>query len=186
MNELNSALFQFVYRFNGRYFLLDDLAIFVAEYLPYLLVTGFLYFAFGRKNQRERFLIFTEVALGVILARGIVTEAFHFFYHYPRPFVVLNFTPLIAESSYSFPSGHAAWFFALAMAVYYYNRKLGIFYFICAAFISVARVFTGVHWPFDVFAGSVFGVLSAMFVHVLLRPSLKFMQPPAVSENANL
>jgi undecaprenyl-diphosphatase len=187
MEGLNSALFQFIHQFSGRYFLLDDAAVFFAEYLPYLLVVGFIYFAFRRKNQRERFLIFTEGVLGVILARGIITEVVRFFYHHPRPFTALNFTPLITESSYSFPSGHAAWFFALAMAAYYYNRKLGIFYFVCAALISVARVFAGVHWPLDVLAGAVFGVLSAVFIHRLFRQTAKdIVAPVAGAETESL
>lgn len=183
MEGFNLALFQFIHQWSGRYFLLDDGAVFFAEYLPYLLIIGFLYFAFRRRSRRERFLVFVEGALGVILARGIVTEVFHFFYRYPRPSVALNFTPLITESSYSFPSGHAAWFFALAMAVYYYNRKLGIFYFICAALISVARVFAGVHWPLDVLGGAVFGVLSAMVVHKLLKSGTDVL-PPIIPEGA--
>ncbi|OGZ00097.1 MAG: hypothetical protein A2945_00160 [Candidatus Liptonbacteria bacterium RIFCSPLOWO2_01_FULL_52_25] len=183
MDELNSALFQFVYQWNGRYFLLDDAAVFLAKYLPYLLIAGFLYFAFRRKSRRARFLIFVECALAVILARGIITEVFHFFYHYPRPYIALNFTPLVAESSYSFPSGHAAWFFALAMAVYYHNRKLGIFYFVCAALISLARVFAGVHWPLDILTGAVFGVLSAMIIHKLLKFNIT-MPPPIAPEGA--
>ncbi len=179
MEALNQYLFGAVFQFSGRNFLLDDLGVFLAHYLPYLLVAGFLYFSFQRKDRRERFLVFTEGALGVILSRGIITEAIRFFYHHLRPFAALNFTPLIAESGYSFPSGHAAWFFALAMTVFYYNRKLGIWFFAFAAVNGVARVFVGVHWPLDILGGAVFGVLSAMFIHQLVKFHISVPPPVA-------
>ena len=63
------------------------------------------------------------------------------------------------ETSYSFPSGHAAFFAALAMVVFLYNRKAGWIYFSAALFIGFARIYTGVHWPLDVLGGLILGAV---------------------------
>jgi undecaprenyl-diphosphatase len=172
MTNLNQYLFQLIYQFSRRNSLLDYLGVFLSQYLAYILVLGFLIFIFYKRDWRLRFFIFADGAIAVILARGIITELIRFFYHSPRPFDVLNFAPLIGESGYSFPSGHAAWFFALAMIVYYFNRRLGIWYFVFAAIMGIARIFVGVHWPLDILGGAAVGLLSAFLVHKLLKPSL--------------
>lgn len=171
MEELNLYLFDLIHGLAGKNFALDDFGIFIAQYLPYLLMIGFFLFAFGKKDWRLRILISIDAALAVILSRGIVAEAIRFFYHHPRPFVTLNFAPLISESSYSFPSGHASWFFALAATIYAYDRKLGAWFFVFAAINGIARVFAGVHWPFDILSGAVVGILSGIIMHRLVKPT---------------
>lgn len=171
MSAFNQFLFQVIYSLSHRNIFLDDIGIFSAKYLPYVLVIGFLLLAWYEEGLKKKLYLFFEGALAVILARGLITEAIKFFYYHPRPFDVLGFTPLINESGSSFPSGHAAWFFALAMIVWYANRKWGIWYFILAAFMGIARIYVGVHWPLDILGGAVVGVVSAMVIHWLLRRS---------------
>ncbi len=137
--------------------------------MPYLLVAGFLILAFREPGARRKFYLFAEGSLAVILARGIITEGIRFFWKVQRPFVVLGFSPLISETNSSFPSGHMAWFFALALVIWYANRKWGIWYFVLAAVMGIARIYAGVHWPLDVIGGAVAGLLSGWFVHWLLR-----------------
>ena len=73
---------------------------------------------------------------------------------------------LVAENKdfQSFPSGHAAIFFAIAMAIYFFNKKLGIVFFIGAVLIGFARIFTGIHWPSDVLAGAIIGIISGIII----------------------
>mgnify|MGYP001558745976 FL=1 len=68
---------------------------------------------------------------------------------------------LLTESSWSFPSGHATFFFALATAVYFYNKKWGIGFFIATIFITVSRVIAGIHYPSDIIGGAFIGILVA-------------------------
>lgn len=159
-----------------RNFLLDDLGVFLAQYLPYLAVLGFLAFIFLFDGWKKRLLVFGEGALVAILARGIITEAIRFFYHSPRPFQELNLSALIGESGYSFPSGHAALFFAIAMTIFYLNRRIGMWCFVFAAINGLARIFVGVHWPLDIIGGAVVGVLSAMLIHKLFEPIVSQVQ----------
>ncbi|MFQ5752149.1 MAG: hypothetical protein ACE5HI_09150, partial [bacterium] len=84
MAELNRSLFELLFQLSGQNAIFDGVTIFLARFLPYFLVLGFLIFVFKRPAWKMRWLIFAEGALAVILARGIVTEIIRFFYHRPR------------------------------------------------------------------------------------------------------
>lgn len=178
MSSWNLDLFNAIHSLSGRFVLLDASDIFFANYLAYFLVAGFLVFIFFEKGSRRRMYHFCEVALSIIIARGIVTEVIRFFYHHPRPFDALGFVPLIPESGWSFPSGHATWFFALAMALWYADRTWGVWYFIGATLMAFARIYAGVHWPLDAIGGALIGIASAMVVHGLFRTARKELLRP--------
>jgi len=169
MTTWDLVVFNFIHGWSGRFVLPDVIAIFFAEYLPYFLVLGFLILVFREPTARRRFYLFAEGALAVILARGILTSAIQFFYSAPRPFAFFGFSPLIGESGPSFPSGHMAWFFALAIIVWFADRRWGTWYFALAAVMGIARIYAGVHWPIDILGGIVIGLASGWFVHWLFR-----------------
>lgn len=170
MGNLNQRVFEVIFGFAHRNPLLDAFGVFLAEYLPYLMVLGAVVLMFSQRGTRQRILFACEAALAVILARGIVTEVIRFFYHHPRPFTALQISALISESGYSFPSGHATAYFALATIVFFMNRKWGWWYLGLALLNGVARVFVGVHWPLDIVGGAAIGVLSGVFIRYLLVP----------------
>lgn len=169
MAFLNGKIFLWIHGFAGHNPFLDSIAIFFAEWLPYILVIVFLLLVLSENGMRRKIYLFAEGALAIILARGIVTTAIHFFYYHARPFAVYNFTPLINESGSSFPSAHAAWFFALAMTVWYANRAWGWWFFGLATLMGIARIYVGVHWPLDIIGGAVIGIASAIFVRWMLK-----------------
>ncbi len=173
---LDRAVFQFIYALGHHGSFWDVLAIFFAEWLPYLLVLSFLALVYYQKGWRRKVYVFCEGALAIILSRGIIATAIHFFYHEPRPFLFYGFAPLFGESGSSFPSGHAAWFFALALAVWFANRKWGWWFIALAVLMGFARVYAGVHWPMDIVGGAVIGLLSAWAVHWILRGSRRGLE----------
>ncbi|WP_353858163.1 phosphatase PAP2 family protein [Azospirillum formosense] len=60
----------------------------------------------------------------------------------------------------SFPSDHAVLFFALAAALWWSNRLVGAFAFLWTlVVICLPRVYLGLHFPTDILAGGVVGVL---------------------------
>ncbi len=184
--NLNQSFFRLIFQFSGKYFFLDGLAVFIAQYLPYLLVLGFLILVFRESGFRRRLLLFCEGAMAVILARGLLTEIIRFFYHHPRPFDVYEFMPLIAERGYSFPSGHAAWFFALALTVLYANKKWGMWFFILAILNGLARIYCGVHWPGDILGGFIVGVASGWIVHKLVLSYWREIENKKAGESISL
>ncbi len=174
MDGLNLSLFNLIHDMSGRGYLIDAAGIFTAQYLPYLMFLVFLWLAvFQQAGLRKKIFFLTEAAIALILSRGIITEIIRFFYYSPRPFETMNFQSLISESGSSIPSGHAAFFFALATIIYFYDKRWGIWYFILSLLVSFARVFTGVHWPLDIVAGAVVGILGGILVHSLLKSYFK-------------
>lgn len=174
---MNAQLFNYIHQFAGRNPIFDGVGIFFANYLVYFLVLGFLFLVILETGPRRKLYRFAEGALAALLARGLLTEIIRFFYHHPRPFDFYGFQPLIAESGSSFPSGHMTFLFAIAMAVWYANKKWGVVYFILSAAVGVARIYAGVHWPYDIVGGIVVGVLSGIVVHALLKESRQALYP---------
>lgn len=64
----------------------------------------------------------------------------------------------------AFPSSHAASSFALAVTIWFHNKKIGILYIIASLFIGLARVLARVHYPVDILGGAVLGTLIAVLV----------------------
>ena len=84
-----------------------------------------------------------------------------------RPFTRLSAfpagTPLIVlPRSYSFPSGHTMSSFVAATILYCRQKSSGIFFYIIAALIGFSRIYLFVHYPSDVFAGIILGIILAL------------------------
>ncbi len=78
-----------------------------------------------------------------------------------------------APSSWSFPSGHTSSAFAAAVAVLWYDRKIGIPTVVFAALMGFSRVYVQVHYCTDVIAGVLVGIVYAL-IGVLI---VKFLFP---------
>ena len=78
--------------------------------------------------------------------------------------------------SFSFPSAHAANHFGLALMLsillFVGRRKIQFVFFSWAFVISFAQVYVGLHYPFDILAGSLLGVLLTWLCILLIRPIL--------------
>lgn len=138
--------------------------IFFAEYLQYVLGLLLLAVIVLSKNKMKQAYMAATAVLAALLARFAVKGLVLLFYSNPRPYAgdftarQLVLTP--GEDFQSFPSGHALFFFAAATAVYCRNRLLGMIFFAAATLISLARIFVGVHWPSDILAGALLGILT--------------------------
>ena len=86
----------------------------------------------------------------------------------PRPFTGAEINLLIpAPPDTSFPSGHTASSFAAAMTIFLKEKKLGAMAFALAALIAFSRLYFFVHFPSDVFAGMLEGILVAVLITAL-------------------
>ncbi len=149
----------------GKSQIFDFLTIFLASYLQYFLVAAFLLLLyFSVYSKREKLTIFWVTAISVVVARLGLTEIIRFFYHRSRPFLAYQLHTLISENEWSFPSGHSTFFFAMATAIYLYNKKWGIGFFIAALLMNISRIVAGVHYPSDILGGMVVGIVVAYVV----------------------
>lgn len=161
---------------------LDTLAIFFARYFEYILI--FCLILSLLKDFKKYWLMIIQAFLSAILARLVIVEIIRYFLARPRPFlevsVNLLFEPL---NQTSFPSGHAAFYFAISTILLLYLKKVhppskfwwgaGILFFAGSFLITIARVFVGIHWPSDILAGAIIGILSGWIINSLFRKFFK-------------
>ncbi|KKU77189.1 MAG: Bacitracin transport permease protein BcrC [Parcubacteria group bacterium GW2011_GWA2_47_8b] len=169
---MDSSVFNAIHSIAGQFGILDALIVFFAKYFGYFLVLGAAIFIYKEKDWHKRFYYFALSVLTIIISRGILAEIIRFFYFRARPFAALGFEPLVNHSATaaSFPSGHAAFYFALALAMISIDKKRGWIYLAGAALIGLARVAAGVHWPSDILAGAIVGLISFLVVEWALVP----------------
>ncbi|MCR4276338.1 MAG: phosphatase PAP2 family protein [Candidatus Parcubacteria bacterium] len=169
MLTLDTQLFYALNSLAGQSPLLDGVIVFFATYLAYLLILLFLAFAFFRHSpKREKWELLLVAGASAIIARFGVAELIRFFYHHPRPFAELpGVHALFTDNAWSFPSGHATFFFALSTAVYLYNKKWGIGFFVAAILVTAGRVAAGVHYPSDILGGALIGIIVACAVYAV-------------------
>lgn len=160
--SIDIKLFHFFNDIAGKSLITDAFIVFLAEYLQYLVVAVlFLLLYVSFYTSREKWRIFQVVIVSIFVSRVGITELVRVFYHRLRPYLEIPAHNLLTESAFSFPSGHAAFFFALAAAVYGFNKKWGIGFFASAAVISISRIAAGVHYPSDIVGGMIIGILAA-------------------------
>jgi len=160
---MDFLIFQKINSLAGKSVCIDSLAIFFAEYLGYILIA--IFFLFLLKDVKKYWQMIVRGLGAAILARFGIAEIIRFFWERPRPFIGNQVNLLLSHgATSSFPSGHAAFFFALSAVIYFYNKKAGIFFFLASFLISISRVFCGIHWPSDILAGAIIGIFSAWLI----------------------
>ncbi len=83
-----------------------------------------------------------------------------------RPDILnFDFKPLLKLSDYGFPSGHATFYSALAVSMFFISRRAGTFLAIVALTVGAARIIAGVHTPLDILGGYLLGTLVACVVN---------------------
>lgn len=174
---MNNQIFYFFYNFSHQSVFLDNLIIFFAVYLPYMIVIlAGLFLLFHHEvfkaespwqvflqKKKEILLSFFSGSLAWVIARGLKALI-----NIDRPFVSLpDVQALFPESGFAFPSGHATFYMALAVSIFLIHKKAGYVFIFSAILIGFMRVTGGVHFPVDILGGFILGVVVAYTVHLL-------------------
>lgn len=189
MTYINEKLFYYFNAIVGESPTIDFIVFFIADYLDVVILVGALLFFLVHKDYKEerRFVSYQQmrtrikevflITLSVGSAWGIVVFLKYLF-SLPRPYLYLENVHLLFTygNMDSFPSGHAALFAALAVAVYFHHKKLGILFAVFALFIGIARITAGVHLPFDILAGFLLGGLLSWGIYKIYARIFRFIR----------
>lgn len=130
-----------------------------------LLVGLWLYGVYRKEDQfkGDALMMFYSIAFAfgiyVILNLGLPFR--------PRPETVSAIRPLVDHlPDNSFPSGHAIFFGASVLAAFYYTRRwiAGVL-LVTGAYMVLSRVLAGIHYPGDILAGTIIGLLGAYMIY---------------------
>lgn len=126
-----------------------------------LLWLGLVIFG-GKKGRMIAFLLIPVIAIGDQLSSHIIKPLVGRI----RPCHELDNVRLLVGcgSGLSFPSSHAVNSFAVATLISRFYKKYALFLFLLAFLISFSRIYVGVHYPFDVFAGMTLGTIVGFVV----------------------
>ncbi|MDO5853114.1 MAG: phosphatase PAP2 family protein [Thermoplasmata archaeon] len=129
----------------------------VSTYAAVWLILAFL-LTCSKEYRRAGYAVIVSVVVAWILADFVIKPLVG----RERPYEVTGFDILVsAASTSSFPSGHTAFSFAAATAVFIHNRKWGIPALVFAALVGISRMYLYMHWPTDVLAGALLGIAAA-------------------------
>jgi len=132
------------------------------------------------------FFVSKKIALRAFLAGVFAWFGFAYLignlYFRARPEAVIKGRELLFHRpTYSFPSDHAAFLFAVAMSFYLAsNKKAGIWLFVISAIISISRIIVGFHWPSDILAGWILGIIAAYLIFLIKDPLERHIINPLI------
>ena len=152
---------------------LDHLMLFLTNLgnpITVVIVAGITVLLLWWRSYREEAKVFILACLGGL----ILNTGLKLFFSKPRPEL---WESLIAEKSFSFPSGHALGsmvlygFIAYELATHYPHLSKVIYSLtvILIVAIGISRPYLGVHWPTDIIAGYGVGFLWLMICITMLK-----------------
>lgn len=146
---------------------IDPITIFISSNtmlgIVGIIITAY-FFVWDKKNGK-RIAIAAAIAVGL---HFLISEGF--FKYILLEFDLFRLRPYLAHpgeliplgklnTSSSFPSSHMAYILSLLAVYVYYYRKFLFPAAVFALFMAFARIHNGMHYPNDVLAGAILGVL---------------------------
>lgn len=143
-------------------FLNKFFATYLIYFIPFFLI-GLWFFSAKAKVVAMR------AFFSAILAWPILALISGKLINRPRPFMLGSVQELVFHRpDYSFPSDHAAALFAITFSFFFSGyRKIGYLMLIISLIVCAFRVSNGLHFPSDVVAGAVYGLVAAYLVKIL-------------------
>lgn len=163
---VNPQWYLIIYHLSGKSQILDELMIFGAVYMIFFAAILAVMLAVIYRSQELKALIISVVAgpLGILIIKTI-----RVYFVEPRPFIALHTHPLIKVAiDAAYPSEHTT-----AMAILFFSflltkSKFWPVFLICLVWVGFARIFVGVHYPFDIIGGILVGIICAYLSKLIL------------------
>jgi len=135
-----------------------------AQYLPYIFIIFLFYLWFSNKKIEALYAGYaTTLGVGINLFIGT-------FYFHNRPFMDhLGTTLLSHKADSSFPSDHTTFTMSIALMLLCFKstRIIGVIATFLALWCGIARVYVGVHYPFDILGSIVVSIVAVLIITIL-------------------
>ena len=162
---MNYNIFKSINQLAGHHPFLDGLMAGVTNYalIVYAIVLLLIWF-FG-KNQYKKTVVYAAIT-GVLAL--LINFVIGHIYFEARPFVAHKVNLLVDHAAdASFPSDHTTGAFALALAVLFVHRKIGIGMLLFAFITGFSRIYVGHHYPFDIIGSIVVSLVISTIIYKL-------------------
>lgn len=151
-------------------YVMDKMMVFITHLGSggFIWITIAVLLMINKKYRNIGFMVLGALLLNTILCEGILKHLVQRM----RPSTYIPAANLLIPkpSSYSFPSGHAASSFAAAGVLAKYFKGYAFVFFGLASLIAFSRLYLNVHYPTDVLAGIILGLIcSKIIIYVFNR-----------------
>lgn len=145
----------------------ERIIVFINRLLTDIVYISFLVLLFYLALHRDKDMVKIVMVTGISF---VMVSVIRHFINAERPYTKYEFIPLVPKEKKgdSMPSRHVFSAFVIGMAFMYINITLGTIILIIGCLMAVIRVIVGVHFPRDVIAGAVIGILSGIIGFYLI------------------
>ncbi len=167
LNKVDTWLFLLINGLHSSFF--DKIMWYISDTVIWIPLYAIVLFFVFKKLKIQGFITFVFLILLIVLTDQGSVLLFKNVFHRLRPChqpEIANLVHIVngkCGGQYGFISSHAANTFAFAVfiSLFFKNRKFSVFIISWAAIVSYSRIYLGVHYPFDVFVGALFGIAVA-------------------------
>lgn len=137
------------------------------------ILCSFLLFLFPQTRRSG-----AAIAVGILLELLCCNALLKPFVGRPRPCDVNSAVQLLISkpTDFSFPSGHTGAAFATVSALYFSKNRFWIPTLVISLWISFSRLYLYVHYPSDVLAGALLGIMLGWIGTLFIRTAEKMIR----------
>ncbi len=134
-----------------------------------LLPLSLILFGLGLYLKHDKLKLTGRDSLYALVLSGLLAQILKAVFERPRPTHLAGYVlHALEHPSFfdltgrfnSFPSGHTATAFAIAVVISRRNQRLRVPLYICAILIALSRIGLGSHFPSDIVGGAVLGIIT--------------------------
>jgi undecaprenyl-diphosphatase len=180
MNNFDHILMTYINQYSQNSPVFDNTVAFIAShnFLKSGILIALLWWAWFKQDKQQQARLTIVITIVCCFAAMLLAKMLEFttpFRARPIHETALHFLipfgqyPAALDNFSSFPSDHAALFFALAVGLFFVSKKIGVFAIAYTILIiSLPRVYLGLHYPTDIIAGAMIGILAALMGNLYL------------------